>query len=242
MNKLPHKIGICFTLITAVLILIHTVLLVLSENSLLSPESLAVLLFDLNKEKNLPALFSSFGLFSSGVILLFIFYYERKLNRYAWLALGIIFFFLAYDELFAVHETLIKPVRDYFNATGYFYFAWVIPYGAAVLFLMIIFYRFLKSLPAETRSFIILSAFIYISGAWGLELFGGNQYVNDGEVQTSAFRMLYTIEESLEMSAVALFIYTISKYLVSARRYAAVQSKEILTARISNVYRRTGTL
>lgn len=234
---------------TGLLILIQIINLYLVESSLLSINSGFVRFFDLNKEKNAPALFSTFGLFLSGAALFTTAFQEYRLKRFSWFTLGIIFLLLSYDELFSFHEDLIKPVRNYLNVSGYLYFAWVIPYGIATAILAVLFYKFLKALPHKTKWLMVLSGFIYVLGALGFELLGGKQYVSDGEVQTITFRILYTIEESLEMIAIILFLNTIIDYL---KNITAAQNKPVPVIEIQqnqtiidereNDYRRTGTL
>lgn len=246
MDKLLQKIPLYFFIISAFLIFIQIIILLLNQNSDLSQDSLFVRLFDLNKEKNIPAVFSSFGLFTAGVLLFLIAYYDSNLKRSFWTTLGFIFLLLAYDELFAFHENLIKPVREYLNVTGYLYFAWVIPYGIIVVLLLLAFYRFLNKLPVKTKRLIIASGAIYVLGALGFELLGGKQYVSDGEVQTFIFKLLYTIEESMEMLGIVLFLYTLTDYfkrLTSWINKNNLKADRILVNTIGeqNDSRRTGT-
>jgi hypothetical protein len=90
--------------------------------------------FDMNVENNVPTFFSAFILVTSAVLLTVI-TSQSTADRYAghWKWLAIIFAFMALDEDAALHELLIEPVRDLLPVTGPLYFAWVIPYGLAVL-------------------------------------------------------------------------------------------------------------
>lgn len=200
--------------------------------------------FDLNKEKNVPAVFAALALLLSAILLLVITIKENNSKRYFWLVLSLIFFLLSADELLSFHERLIKPVRNYFSVSGYLYFAWVIPYGIATAIITVLFFRFIFALPRRTKWLIIFSGIIYIIGALGFELLGGKQYVLDGEIQTLEFRILYTIEETFEMLGAVLFVYSLSDYLRRIRHLRVVNVlnyPNIFESHIESNNRKTGT-
>ena len=112
--------------------------------------------FDMNVENNVPTFFSAFILVTSAVLLTVI-TSQSTADRYAghWKWLVIIFTFMAIDEDAALHELLIEPVRDLLPVSGPLYFAWVIPYGLAVLAIGVLYLRFVWSLTARTRGLFI---------------------------------------------------------------------------------------
>jgi len=94
---------------------------------------------------------------------------------------------------------------------GIFYFAWVIPGIALVLVLGLFFLRFLLSLPATTRRRFLIAATLYLGGALGVELIGG-QYAELHGFESFTYSMIATVEESLEMAGLILFIRALLKY------------------------------
>lgn len=172
--------------------------------------------FDFNNEGNIPTLFSSLLLFSSSGILFFIALQHKKHNTsyLPWIGLSLIFFFLGFDEISAFHEKINAPMRDFLNASGIFYFAWVVPYGPLLLIFVVSYWKFLLRLPKKIMKLFIYSGSIYVVGALGFELvegwhadsFGGGNLL---------YAIYYTFEELFEMVGIALFIYTLLTYLVS---------------------------
>lgn len=172
-------------------------------------------LFNFGAEKNIPTLYSSLALLTSSLLLMAISLFHKKngASYYYWLGLSIIFLFLCIDETAMLHEKLIKPVRTSLNTSGLLYFAWVIPYGLALIVLVITYMNFLRQLPKMTMILFLVSGATFISGAIGFELFGGRHlqlYGNNNIV----YALFQTCEESLEMLGIAIFIYTLVKYIV----------------------------
>lgn len=132
-------------------------------------------LFNFGLEQNIPTLFSSFILILSSLLLFTISFSHRKLNGsyLPWFGLALIFLFLSIDEFAMIHERLTLPVRETLNASGIFFYAWVIPYGVALLLFLAVYAKFLISLKRKNLVLFVLSGTIYISGAIGLELLGG---------------------------------------------------------------------
>ena len=170
--------------------------------------------FDMNVENNVPTFFSAFILVTSAVLLAII-PSQSTADRHAanWRWLVIIFAFMAIDEDASLHELLIEPVRDLLPVTGPLYFAWVIPYGLAVLAIGVLYLRFVWSLTARTRGLFIAAGSLYLAGALGFESIGGWYFSLHGEVEDLPYSLLVAAEEFLEMSGIILFIYALLDYL-----------------------------
>ncbi|WP_419600273.1 hypothetical protein [Thiolapillus sp.] len=123
-----------------------------------------------------------------------------------------IFVFLSIDETASLHESLIDPLRNTVHASGVLYYSWVIPYGFALLLFVVLYLRFLLDLPRTIMLLFIASGAIFVSGALGFEMLGGWYADRYGEVSV-AYAMLYTCEETLEMTGISLFIYSLLKYI-----------------------------
>ncbi len=177
-------------------------------------------MFDLDEEQNIPTWYSSVSLLLSSLLLGMIAYKtdrQKKSYYYNWAILAGIFLFLSIDEFALLHEGFTNPLRETLNLSGYLYFAWVIPYSLLLIGLMIFYYKFLLSLPAKTRNNFILAGLMYITGAVGFDMLGGMQwelYDNYDPAFNFHLYVLYaSIEEILEMTGVAIFIYGLSKYI-----------------------------
>lgn len=180
-------------------------------------------LFTLDLEQNVPTWFSSFLILLSSMLLAVISLTPQSNTDRSclyWGSLAALFLFLSIDEAAGIHELLMSPVRKFFNTSGFFYFAWVIPASLLVLTCAIIYWRFLLSLPKGIMLRMIVAAFIYVSGAIGMEMVSGAVRSYNGETEGTrslTYEMVVIIEESLEMIGMAFFIYTLLIYLASQK-------------------------
>lgn len=179
-------------------------------------------LFNVDREGNVPSIFSSLILLFCAVLLGKIArIHQAGKHRYAkqWKALAILFLFLSLDELFGFHELLIPAMRSLFRASGIFYFAWVIPGALFVVICLLAFLKLITALPPATKRLFLLAGTLFVSGCLGLELVGG--YLKDASTQNYSFMLevLYlietTLEECLEMLGTAVFVYALLSYIAS---------------------------
>ena len=172
--------------------------------------------FDLNTEKNIPTLYSSTALMVSSLLLMSIAFSRKhiKFTYIMWLVLGVIFAFLSIDEIFSIHERLGTLLRDELETSGVLFFAWIIPYSIGLLAFVMAYSKFLLELPKDTMVLFIVSGATFVSGAIGFEMLGGRQAEIHG-ITNVRYAIYYTCEESLEMIAIALFIYTLLTYIIN---------------------------
>lgn len=173
-------------------------------------------LFDLNREANIPTWYSSLILFISACLLFFISYYKgaKDSNQKFWKTLAFIFLYLSIDELSSIHEDFNNPVRSLLHLGGVFYWSWIVPAILILIILFFYFFRFIISLPKETRNLFILSAIIFVGGAVGLEMIGG-LLSSEGMRNSIPHRIETFFEEVMEMTGVLIFIYSLIKYIKS---------------------------
>lgn len=171
-------------------------------------------LFDLNEEKNIPTVYSSIALFFVSVLLLTIASIQKKfkLPYFLWFGLAVVFLFLSVDEFVLIHEKFAEPSKDFFSATGALYFAWVIPYGAAVLVFIAVYFKFLMALPKRIKNLFLISGAVFVIGAIGFEMISSYVFELYGN-QNITYAIVYTCEEFLEMLGIAIFIYTLFLYM-----------------------------
>lgn len=176
-----------------------------------------IALFDLDKEANVPTLYSSVTILLCAGLLAVIAIARKKQGKrdyLYWAGLAAIFVFLSVDETAALHENIIRPLRTALHTSGVLYFAWVIPYGIFAIVLLLIYLRFLFSLNPRIRYLIIFSGIIYVTGALGGELVGGYWLGLHGQ-ENMTYEVITTFEESLEMIGILVFIYTLMSYITS---------------------------
>jgi hypothetical protein len=173
--------------------------------------------FYVDDEQNLPTMFSVFILGAAAVLLALIASRKgRELDPYTtrWKVLAIGFTYMSIDEGADIHEMAVVPVRHLLGDghLGIFYFAWVIPFGLIVAGLAIYFLQFLWSLPRPTAVRFIVAASVFLGGALGLELIGG-WYADLHDKDNVGYMLLATIEETLEMAGIILFIRALLAYM-----------------------------
>ncbi len=197
----PSKIYVALLVMISLLSLVNILGLLHSHYGLFGERSLeqSINLFNMDREGNIPTLFSFLLIFLCAVIIYLIgeSMKESKEPYVGWFLMGWIFLFLALDEGAQFHELLISMVRSRMETRGVFYFAWMIPYLMLATLFVIVFIPFLKRLPAEIRNLFILSGVIFLAGAVGMEMLGGLRAETYGE--DIYYGWIATLEEILEM-------------------------------------------
>jgi len=177
-----------------------------------------IALFDMDKEGNLPTFISSVLLLIASVLLFAQGLLDKKSGHgyvYYWFLLSFIFAFLSVDEFVSLHEKLTIIVREYLEVGGVLYFAWVVPYSLLLVIFMFAFSRFLFALPGKTRKLFVFSGLIYVGGAVLIESIGGYIAENYGRAGV-LYAIEYTLEETMEMIGVSLFIYSILRHMAAS--------------------------
>jgi hypothetical protein len=210
----PARIGLSLLAVAILLIVAHVAGAVSSHVFHHDYVFGLVATFDLNVENNVPTFFSAFNLVTSALLLAVVASQSRA-ERYSahWRWLAVLFAFLAVDEDASLHEMLIGPVRELLPVSGPLFFAWIVPYGLAVLAIGLLYLPFVRSLPARTRVLFIAAGSLYLAGALGIESVGGWYFSHHGETEDLRYSLLVAAEEFAEMSGIILFIYALLDYL-----------------------------
>jgi hypothetical protein len=174
-------------------------------------------LIDFDYEANLPSLYSSLAILFCAV-LLWLIAVDKKASgeayRYHWLGLAVIFTFLGVDEAISLHEEigdLVEAVA-WFEAAGYLFFAWVVPYGMLLVVFAVIYFKFVLSLPRKTMLMFVVAGCLFIFGAVGIEIISAREADLHGS-ETVYYSVLYTLEELCEMIAIVLFSNGLLRYM-----------------------------
>jgi hypothetical protein len=188
---------------------------VLDDPSLSKARDSVVRLLWIDEEGNIPAWYSASLLLVSSLLLAAIAAVHRHQRRghvAHWLILSLVFLFLSLDETAQLHERSIVPLRDAFGATGFLYYAWIVPAAVCVLALGLGYLRFLSRLPARTARLFLLAAGVYLGGAIGIEAISANHASLLGE-KDFVYHLIVSAEELFEMTGVVLFIYALLEYM-----------------------------
>jgi hypothetical protein len=172
-------------------------------------------IFDLNTEENIPSLYSTATLLFCSLLLATIaqaYKLAKNSSFRSWMGMSIVFAFLAVDEYISIHEQLTKPLRNIFNTSGLFFYAWVIVGAIFVVIFLLVFGKFVLSLPASIKRLFFIAGLIYVTGAIGIEMIGGS-YNEQNSIYNISYIWLATIEEVFEMIGVAIFIYALLMYM-----------------------------
>jgi hypothetical protein len=189
--------------------------------------------FDFDREGNIPAWFDALLLAAASVLsfLAARFSAAADLRQVLhWLVIGIAFAFLSFDEIASIHELLkgLGSGRGMANLGG-----WAVLYVPVVVLLGLSFIPFLLRLPRRSALIIVASGLMFVSGAVAMEALG-SKLVEDIagvpitqvtpeqwlRVRTSwSYVLEHTVEESLEMCGLILYIHGVLDYF--SRRNAA---------------------
>lgn len=210
----PWKVAVVFLSITVVFILANLSANLIQLSGYASELTRYTDKLDLDGEVNLPTFYSSFLLLASALLLGIIAWTKgRQTPHYwSWVSLSAIFVYLAVDEATKLHELLIVPLRDNLQLGGIWFYAWVIVAIPLLILLAILFLPFIIQLPRKTKVSFLLAALLYVGGALGLEMVSGAIVSQLGN-RNIIFMVLTTIEETLEMTGVIVFIYGLLDYI-----------------------------
>jgi len=173
-------------------------------------------LFCLDQESNIPTWFASSTLLLCSLLLGAIATRAGQAGesfRHHWAVLSVIFLYLSIDEAATLHEALIFLTRSALRAGGFLYHTWVIPGAVLILLFLLVYWKFILSLPSSTRGLFLLAGAIYVGGGLGAEFFAGWYFDFYGTDLTYA--IIRTLEEVLEMVGIVIFVYALVSYMSS---------------------------
>ncbi len=192
--------------------------------------------FNLDLERNnVPTWYQSSTLVLSSFLLALITLVRREAKdadfRY-WGVLAAIFLYLSLDEAVSIHEQLTMPLRTTFQLEGIFYLSWVIPAAVFLVIFFLAFLKFLLRLSSQTRNLMIKAGSIYVLGAVGVEMVGGEylHLTNDLPTRINDFRyvLITTLEEFLEMFGIIIFIYGLLTHLFEQEEAVTAEEKSVV--------------
>lgn len=209
-NKIANSLF--FTVI--ILVILHLTGMLAHFCCGISMKNLFIKITNLDREYNLPAFYQFFALlFSSALLGAIAYVKKKKQDKYFinWLAMSIIFVYLASDEIGKIHERFSMPINKILNLSDYFYYAWVVAAVPLVLLFLFFNLKLLLSLKPVIRFQLLAAGMIFVSGAIGFELLESHLVYIDEE-KSPLFFTLVTFEEFFEMFGIVMFIDVLIDY------------------------------
>ncbi|KAA3436782.1 hypothetical protein [Rufibacter hautae] len=189
-------------------------------------------MFDANGEKNIPTYFSFLNLaLSAG--LLFVIGKEVKESEKPrfykrWYLLGLLFIFLALDELLMLHEVMGLPfiaLIKYFNQgndIALVRFTGFIPYFLVLIISSFYFLPWFLALPRKTMISFVLAGSMLVFGALGVEMIG-ELIIGVYGKYSLPYKIATNLEESFEMLGIIFFIKALLNHLKTIQDFITVR-------------------
>lgn len=131
----------------------------------------------------------------------------RASASWHWNGLAVLCLFLSLDEGAALHEKVGDTIKEHLQLGGIFHWSWVL-YGIALLvFVGLLFGKFLLTLPRRSLWTFLIAGAVFCTGALGFEMYASN--VASGDIQFLpwlGWSASVLIEETLEMLGVVIAI------------------------------------
>lgn len=206
---LRRLLGVCFSL-TAVSIACSYLYLQRGR----SLRGLAIL-FLLEEDTSVPTWFAAAQLAGAAAVLATLAARDRLMDRVVargWALLSVVFALLSIDEVATLHEW----AGDVIGARrGYFYYSWVILGAVVVGIVGLLSLPLLRRLPRRTRTLIVLSGAVFVSGALLMEMVNGR--LDDIGSSDLHYSLQSAVEEAMELCGASLFLYALTDYGRSVR-------------------------
>ena len=218
---IPAKILKALLLIIFVILALHLVSLVMKFGFDAVTGYGFITLFDLNTEANIPTYLSSALMTFCAIFMVLIYVNHKELAtpwyRY-WAFLALIFAIMSVDEIAQLHERSIEPLKHLFGIISgdLLTNAWVILAFVFLPLMALVYLRFLMAMESRSALLFIASGIVFVSGVVGVEIISG---VMKGLYSTAslAFAISTTVEETLELLGLALFVYALTDYAARQR-------------------------
>lgn len=182
--------------------------------------------FDVGREINVPAWFSA-GLWIIAGTLAGYFARRAGKHRMSWLLFSAVCILFSLDETLELHERLDVIGNEISKYLPFeLGFTWVIP-GVVIAALIVgLLLRLVLSLPRIPRFWLIAAGMIFVGGAMGVETLSGLFIRGDG--LPWQFFLLTLIEETMEMTGVALCIAALAHLIAYRHEAGGVTSYRVV--------------
>lgn len=148
--------------------------------------------------------------------------------RKSWAAVTVLCFYFSLDETVRLHEHLNLLLTDFGQRLPVATFVWVIPGALIAMLIAGLLLRMVLSLPQTSRNGLLAGGAVFVLGSLGLEVIEGFIYYGQGN--NNIFVALGIVEETLEMTGVALAIAAML-HLIEWRRMDEATAYRVNTRR-----------
>lgn len=211
----PDRVKHWLLLTFAVLLSLHFAALLVSYGLGYDVAMGFVPAFHMDWERNVPTYTAAVLLLSCGIMAALqpVLRPGDHQNTGAWQVIAIIFVLLSADEAFQLHEPLSAAVKSRLHLDWIPMFAWVIPYGVALIVLTIVFLPWFLGLDRSSKVRFALAAILFVMGAMGMETVS-SLYFESLDPDREKFRtltggLIATVEESLEFIGTGIFLHAL---------------------------------
>lgn len=169
--------------------------------------------FNVDMERNFPTSISGILFVAAAAFSLLAGLRSKGRPRWAWLFFAAATLAMAWDEVFVIHERLLKWVGESagLESGGTLYFVWVVPGFVLAIGMVLVAVWLTKSLERWQRLGALAAAIIFFTGALGVESLTGILFADGGA--SLAYVLLQTVEEGLEFTGTSLmFVIAYESY------------------------------
>lgn len=175
-----------------------------------------VQMFNLDAERNIPTIFSALILLLSSVLLEVIALAKQRQKEayiYQWHGLALIFMYLSFDELLEIHEKVNRKINAIIQSTPGNY--WDVFNVIFLVIFILAYLKFFLYLPKKIQNVFFLAFASCVIGGVGIELISVIGFSNIYHQKVFFAEVITTIEESLEILGIIIFIQGIFMYMNS---------------------------
>ena len=181
-------------------------------------------MLDVGNEKGIATFFSALNLLLASVLTysLCTLSHNVRVGR-GWMWLAWVFVYLAFDEATAFHENferldVLLPEDGLIQSRH----AWLLFGFSFAAVATVVFLPLLRHLPRTTAGLVLLAGALFATGALGFELLGSWMIKRGIGIDTLFYDLRRVAEEGLEMSAIALYNWTLVRELSIGRASATI--------------------
>ncbi|MBS7670672.1 hypothetical protein [Croceicoccus gelatinilyticus] len=176
----------------------------------------AIALIDLNSETNFPTYFSVALLACCSLLLALIGIAHRQLRmgwHRHWIFLALVFLAMSMDEFIQLHEKTMEFISGHLGIVpgSILTNSWVVLAFVFLPLLGLAYLRFLMAMNRRSAALMVAAGIVYVGGAVGVEMVSGMMKGTYG-FGSLPFMISTTIEETLELVGLAIFIYALTNY------------------------------
>jgi len=192
--------------------LLHVVFVSFDMLQQSSASSQLAKLFDVDREHNVPTAYNGLLLLASGLAAMAISRKkQRKFGKLFWASTGLLFSYMAVDEVLILHEQSALPIRELLSIgnESIFFHAWVLIVMPLIVVLglsLLVIWHLHKRLLSAVQKRLLVLMFFYATGVILLEILGTRLYS-----QTELYRLGAVLaEELLEITMASIILYTLA--------------------------------